>query len=579
MKKFRNLKQKIIFYVMSVSILLTVLITAVMSFGSIRSTNKLQLDNIQVTTRIASQSISSNLHLLTERIYNISTDAELTDDSLSKKDKAAYLQDFEQEIEFVWLSVYDADGKKLYGDKTAPDSIADTKYYSQLAETANTVIGEPHYDQDVLQLCVGAPLKANDEVCGYVIGSYKYDLLNDVLSMLILGDTGSACIINEKGTIIADQDEKNIADQVSIYDKNSSSKNKEIYDRILSYQTGSVTMKLHGVSHYVGYTPIPGTNWVLLVDAPKREFMNSVYLSIGISIVLAAVMLIIAASIIVPLSNGISNSLASATKRLQDLADGNLSEEVVHLATNDEAELLTEALAKTVDSLNSYIQDIQTSLGSLSSGDYAIAIPDNFDGDFISIRDSLSDITDSLNKTMLRMNDSSSAVNQNSTEVSNYARQLFDGSQNQAALLKTLESSMQDITATIEKNKENAIKAADEFVGKIKLENLKLADVTAENLIKLMNNGATNTKVVALRVVQGEQNTAMLYGRVQTTLDNCCITKEFNLKIDYTCPDPVKPTPIEESCVSLDGKTCPIPAENTNKTADKGCQNGVCVIK
>lgn len=457
MKKFRNLKQKIIFYVMSVSILLTVLITAVMSFGSIRSTNKLQLDNIQVTTRIASQSISSNLHLLTERIYNISTDAELTDDSLSKKDKAAYLQDFEQEIEFVWLSVYDADGKKLYGDKTAPDSIADTKYYSQLAETANTVIGEPHYDQDVLQLCVGAPLKANDEVCGYVIGSYKYDLLNDVLSMLILGDTGSACIINEKGTIIADQDEKNIADQVSIYDKNSSSKNKEIYDRILSYQTGSVTMKLHGVSHYVGYTPIPGTNWVLLVDAPKREFMNSVYLSIGISIVLAAVMLIIAASIIVPLSNGISNSLASATKRLQDLADGNLSEEVVHLATNDEAELLTEALAKTVDSLNSYIQDIQTSLGSLSSGDYAIAIPDNFDRDFISIRDSLSDITDSLNKTMLRMNDSSSAVNQNSTEVSNYARQLFDGSQNQAALLKTLESSMQDITATIEKNKENAV--------------------------------------------------------------------------------------------------------------------------
>ena len=457
MKKFRNLKQKIIFYVMSVSILLTVLITAVMSFGSIRSTNKLQLDNIQVTTRIASQSISSNLHLLTERIYNISTDAELTDDSLSKKDKASYLQDFEQEIEFVWLSVYDADGKKLYGDKTAPDSIADTKFYSQLAETANTVIGEPHYDQDVLQLCVGAPLKANDEVCGYVIGSYKYDLLNDVLSMLILGDTGSACIINEKGTIIADQDEKNIADQVSIYDKNSSSKNKEIYDRILSYQTGSVTMKLHGVSHYVGYTPIPGTNWVLLVDAPKREFMNSVYLSIGISIVLAAVMLIIAASIIVPLSNGISNSLASATKRLQDLADGNLSEEVVHLATNDEAELLTEALAKTVDSLNSYIQDIQTSLGSLSSGDYAIAIPDNFDGDFISIRDSLSDITDSLNKTMLRMNDSSSAVNQNSTEVSNYARQLFDGSQNQAALLKTLESSMQDITATIEKNKENAV--------------------------------------------------------------------------------------------------------------------------
>lgn len=457
MKKFRNLKQKIIFYVMSVSILLTVLITATMSFGSIHSTNNLLLDNIQVTTRIASQSLSSNLHLLTERIYNISTDTELTDDSLSKKDKTAYLESFEQEIEFVWLSVYDANGKKLYGDKNAPDSIADTKYYSQLTETENTVIGEPHYDQDVLQLCVGTPVKANDEISGYVIGSYKYDLLNDILSMLILGDTGSACIINEEGVIIADQDEKNIAEQVSIYDKNSSDKNKEIYDRILSYQTGSVTMKLHGVNHYVGYTPIPGTNWVLLVDAPRYEFMNSVYMSIGLSLVLAVVMLLIAAAIIVPLSKGISNSLASATERLQDLADGNLSKEVVHLATNDEAELLTNALAKTVDSLNSYIQDIQDSLGSLSSGDYAISIPDNFDGDFISIRDSLSDITDSLNRTMLQMNASSSAVNKNSTEVSNYAKQLYDGSQNQATLLKNLEHSMQYITSTIEKNKENAV--------------------------------------------------------------------------------------------------------------------------
>lgn len=138
---------------------------------------------------------------------------------------------------------------------------------------------------------------------------------------------------------------------------------------------------------------------------------------------------------------------------------------------------------------------------------------------------------------------------------------------------------LKDQITKVEKNKENAIKAADEFVGKIELKDLKLADVTAENLIKLMNKNATNTKVVALRVVQGEQNTAMLYGRVQATLDNCCITKEFNLKIDYTCPEPMKLVPIEESCVSLDGKTCPIPAENANKTADKGCQNGVCVIK
>ncbi len=34
-KKYRNLKQKIIFYVMSVSILITILITAIMSNASL----------------------------------------------------------------------------------------------------------------------------------------------------------------------------------------------------------------------------------------------------------------------------------------------------------------------------------------------------------------------------------------------------------------------------------------------------------------------------------------------------------------------------------------------------------------
>ena len=67
MKKYQNLKQKIILYVMSVSILITVLITTIMSMGSIRSTNVVLLDNMQITARIAAQNISSNLHLLTDR--------------------------------------------------------------------------------------------------------------------------------------------------------------------------------------------------------------------------------------------------------------------------------------------------------------------------------------------------------------------------------------------------------------------------------------------------------------------------------------------------------------------------------
>ena len=56
---------------------------------------------------------------------------------------------------------------------------------------------------------------------------------------------------------------------------------------------------------------------------------------------------------------------------------------------------------------------------------------------------------------MMRMNQSSMEMNQNSGEVSDYAKQLHNGSENQAALVKQLEKSMEYITKAIEKNKNN----------------------------------------------------------------------------------------------------------------------------
>lgn len=457
MKKLNNLKDKIIFYVMTVSILLAILITVIMSIGNIRSTNTVMLDNMQITARIASQNISSNLHLLTERMYNLSKEQVFLDNAVRVEDKNARLDEVKLQIEFVWLAAYDLSGKKLYGEDKAPASIADSKYYAHMKETANLVIGEPYYENDVLQLCVGAPIKNNDEVVGYLIGSYKYDLLNDVLSLLILGDTGSACIVNDEGTLIGDTDSKNILEEKNLSELYSLSKDDDIYEKILANQTGSALMKRNRTKNYVGYAPIPGTNWVLMVNAPQKEFMESAIFSILLTVLLSILLLVAAAGIIIPIAKKISASLSESTKRLQALAEGNLTEEVILSESNDETGILTDALSKTIASLNRYIQSIQTCLGALADGDYTIEIPDNFYGDFSSIRESLCHITESLNLTMLRMNQSSVEMNQNSSEVSEYAKQLHDGSMNQAVLLKQLEESMSKITQSIEKNKENVI--------------------------------------------------------------------------------------------------------------------------
>lgn len=455
MKRLRNLKQKIIFYVMSVSIMIAALIVIIMSISHVQSTNALQLENMQVASRLAAQNISSNLHLLTERMHNFSTTNIFQNNTAGDATKSAFLEAEKMQIEFVWLSVYDTEGQKQYGDDSAPVSISDASYFSYLVQTENIVIGEPYYANDQLQLCVAAPIKSGDTVTGYVVGSYKYDLLHDVLSMLVFGKTGCACIINENGTIIGDRNLQNIIDQKNLYEMYHASRNQKVFDKVLSHQTGSELLWLGYVKNYVGYAPIPGTNWSLFLNVPQREYMGSAKLSIILSILFAILAEFAAAAVIIPVSNKVAVSLASVTDRLQSLADGNLTDEVILSENGDETDILTRELAKMVASLKRYIQDIESCLGALSGGDYTIEIPDDFNGDFASIRDSLYQISVSLNRTMLQMNHSSLEINRNSNEVSDYAKQLHDGSLNQSDLLDRLDESMAAITASIERNKEN----------------------------------------------------------------------------------------------------------------------------
>ncbi len=488
MKKYRNLKQKIIFYVMSVSITAALIIILVMSFGSIRSTNTVLLDNTQITARIAAQNVSSNLHLLTERMYNFSKESIFLDSRISAKDKQARFEEIKQQIEFVWLSAYDTKGQKLYGDDTAPDSIADMEYFSKMTQSGNLVIGEPYYKNQILQLCVGVPLADKNGVTAYLVGSYKYDILNDVLSQLVLGSSGSAYIINDTGMIIGDRQMSNVGKNKNLSDLYPVFAEPEYINKITAFQTGSTVIKLGSQKQYIGYSPIAGTNWTLLIHAPRHEFMGTTYWSIGLSIVLSLILLLTAAAIMVPISHKISHPLSEAARRLKALSDGDLTQEVLLSDTKDETSILTEALSRTIISLKAYIEDIETCLSTLAKGDYTIRIPDHFHGDFSSIRNSLANITNALNHTMLRMN-------QSSKEVSDCAKQLLDGSKEQSILLADMKDNMSAITSSIEHNKENVLQI--ENFAKMATEKTSLGSNYMQSMLDAMSQIHTTVNEIS----------------------------------------------------------------------------------
>jgi methyl-accepting chemotaxis protein len=455
--KKKNIKQIIVFYVTTISVSLGVVLTILMIIAALTSTASVLNDSLSMTARTSAQNISSNLHLLTDRMDSLLQEPILSNDYVPAEQKQQVLDKYEQRIEFVWIAAYDKSGKKIYGDEMGQDSIAEENYFDNLVKTNNLTVGEPRYADEIWQLSVSSPLYNDDgEISCYLVGSYRYDLLNDVLSNINIGAGGLAYILDSKGNIIADKNVANMGEKRNLYDLYGSSKNKKVFDSMLSFQSDSVSVMFHMQQHYIAYSPVAGTNWTLMIAAPGNDFMGILMWSVVISVIVIVVLQICARKLIVKVADRIADSLSLATNRLTLLSAGDLKEEVVLADDNTEAEVLTTALSKTVSSLGMYIHDITAYLGQLSSGDYSGEAGDTFSGDFIAIKEALQSITVSLNDTMQHINQASFAVSSNSSETSDYAKKLYDGSMEQTVALERLNGKIGVITEKIDEIGENA---------------------------------------------------------------------------------------------------------------------------
>ena len=309
----------------------------------------------------------------------------------------------------------------------------------------------------LLQLLVGNPLLNEEgEPQVYLVGSYKYDMLNDVLSNINIGAGGIACIVEAEGEIVANKDVSAMEQQENIYELYGSHKNNQIFDSMLDSQTGSCSAFFGVQQYFIAYSPVAGTNWTLMIAAPGNDFLGILMWAILISVAIVVALQVGVRKMIVNIASKISDSLSVATKRLSSLSAGDLKEEVVLADNNVEAKVLTMALSKTVASLASYIDDITAYLGLLSSGDYSGEVTGRFDGDFVAIKESLSSITMSLNDTMYRISKASGAVSSNSSETSEYSKKLYNGSTKQTEALERLNGKMDMITQKIDEIAENA---------------------------------------------------------------------------------------------------------------------------
>lgn len=429
----------------TLNILVVVAVCCVIMALSMQSlANSILLDSLQPMARQSAKTVEANIHMLADRMMMLASDARMTivemgegesasasDDVAAKDNWAAVLKEAAEIYEFHTIALYDLDGSLIQGIEGAPESL-NADFLALLQETDNLTTYTSTIFQDKLGITMGMPVKENDETAYYLVGVYKYDALNDVLSNINIGKNGMAYIVNRDGIVTGHPDQSVVKAKSTLLELSGG--NEEAIKSVTTGETGATEFVIDGQQLLVAFSPVRGTQWALVIQVPKSDYNDLIDEAMVVAGICTLVVLVISILVILRMARSISKPVKNVTRRMIALSDGDLHTEVVNIKSGDELEVMTRTLADTVESVNRYISDIRQVLSGVADGNLQIEPQVEYRGDFTLIRNSLGTILQSMNETITGFRSAAARLASMADELSGQSGQLHEASleQNQA---------------------------------------------------------------------------------------------------------------------------------------------------
>ena len=429
----------------TLNILILVAVCCVIMALSMHSlANSILLDSLQPMARQSAKTVEANIRMLAERMMMLAGDSRMNivdiggnaaesghDGKTAADGWEAVLTEAAEIYEFYTIALYDLSGRLVQGIDGAPESL-DDGFFTMLKETDNLTIYNSTIFQDKLGITMGMPVKENGETAFYLVGVYKYDMLNDVLSSINIGKNGMAYMVNREGIVTGHPDQSKVQAKSTLLQLGGG--NEEAIKSVTTGETGSTEFDINGQQMLVAFSPIHGTQWALVIQVPKSDYNNLINRAMIVAGICTLAVLFISILVILRMARSISKPVKNVTNRMLGLSDGDLHTEVAHIRSGDELEIMTRTLADTVGSVNRYISDIHQVLSGVADGNLQIEPQVQYKGDFTLIRNSLVTILASMNKTISGFRAAAARLAQMAEELSGQSGHLHQASleQNQA---------------------------------------------------------------------------------------------------------------------------------------------------
>ena len=477
----KSIRQKLLVCFLALAGAAAIICGSVGIIMSYSSSQAILQQSMSTVATLTSDRVSYQLQSYKNAIEAFGMVPALSNPDTSVGDKKLLLDSWVEHYGMMRGNVLDSAGNSLFDG----NNYANREYFQEAIQ-GNTYISTPTISNITgeLSIMVAAPLWQDgiqdSQIVGVVYFVPKETFLNDIMSTIQISENSGAYMVDKNGYTIADTTMDTIATQNIEQEAQSDSSLTDLaamHSLMRQGQSGYGTYTINGVSKYLAYAPVSGTDgWSVAVSSNTSDYMGTTIRNIVVIAILVVLVIVAAVVISVWIANSLSNPIRMCVTRIQQLQEGDLSSPIPDLHRKDEIGLLNEATSKIVAALQGIIQDIDYLLGEMAKGNLNVRSQhrDRYVGDMHAVLSTIQLLERDLSDTMSQIHTAAEQVSSGAEQVSSGAQALAQGATEQASAVQELSATINDINNSAGINA-NAAKQAQEKA------NLAGTQVTASN--------------------------------------------------------------------------------------------------
>ena len=363
MKKFKGITGQLIIRSVGLVLLISLILSISAYFISRDSLIRNSETLLKEFSKESAQNIQSALVANQRIVETLSMSKVLQSDSYSLDEKLSVLQENQDRYNHKKIRIVDLQGNTK-GTDGLSTNISDRDYFQE-ALKGKSYISDPFYSKidNSLEMAYSAPIKENGNIKGVVVIIREGSDFSDISNKIKFGETGSAYIINSKGTVIAHNNKELVEKMDNTMEAAKTDKSLEVLAEIernmADGQSGIGEYGYNGKQKYIGYAPIALTKWSIGVNVEENDMLaglNSLVRALSL-LTLAAAFIGIVLSYLV--ANKIGNRLKKVKEEVKVLATGDFTLNEIKDVKKDEIGEIYIAVEETKKAVGEMINSVK----------------------------------------------------------------------------------------------------------------------------------------------------------------------------------------------------------------------------